>query len=319
MSARTTMQTAVQRYLDERRHLGFDLRFSGLSLMSFARYADAHNHHGPLTLALQMGWVQEHVLRTSPLTWARRLEILRPFAAYYRQFEPESVVPDSLTFGRGHRRLAPHIYHQKEVVDLLAAASALSPSGGLRPATYQALFGLIASTGLRLSEALHLQDGDVDLQNNALTVRKTKFSKSRCLPIHPTVTQALRAYRNFRDGVVGCETNRPFFVSPAGLALPKRTVHHVFERLRGHLGWVARGGHPHPRIHDLRHTFAVRRVQRWHENGTSVEHGMFTLCTYLGHAKISDTYWYLTGTPDLMGVVGSTFERFAMGQEVGHA
>jgi integrase/recombinase XerC len=317
MSAGTSMQTAVQRYLDERRRLGFDLRLAGGSLMRFARYADARRHRGPLTLALQIGWAQEHVRRTSPITWARRLEVVRPFAAYYQQFEPETVVPDLYTFGRGHRRLTPHIYSEKEIVDLIGAAGGLNPSGGLRPATYQALFGLIAAAGLRLSEALQIKDKDVDLRAGALTIRQTKFHKSRCLPLHPTVAEVLRTYRFKRDRAIGDKSEGSFFVSPAGDALPKRTVNHVFERLREHLGWVARGGHPNPRIQDLRHTFAVRCVQKWHESGSSIEHGLFFLCTYLGHAKISDTYWYLTGTPDLMGVVGETFERFVKG--VDHA
>ena len=109
-----------------------------------------------------------------------------------------------------------------------------------------------------------------------------------------------------------------FFVSRTGSELAKRTVHHVFDQLRRSLNWVARGDYPWPRIHDLRHTFAVRRVQRWHQDGTSLEHAMFMLCTYLGHAKISDTYWYLSGVPELMSVVGERFERFVGRSELHH-
>ena len=123
----TTIQTAVQRYLDERRQLGFDLSIAGKQLMRFARYADAHGHHGPLTLDIQLDWAREHVLRTGFVTWARRLEVVRPFAAYYRQFEPSSVVPDLKFFGPGHRRLAPHIYTDQEVCDLLEEAGRLTP------------------------------------------------------------------------------------------------------------------------------------------------------------------------------------------------
>lgn len=104
--------------------------------------------------------------------------------------------------------------------------------------------------------------------------------------------------------------HRLFFASEAGTALPKRTVENVFRRLQPHLGWQARGDYPFPRIHDLRHTFAVRRLQRWREEGQSIEHAMFWLCTYLGHAKISDTYWYLTGIPELMDTIGTRFEHF---------
>ncbi|MCC7082641.1 MAG: tyrosine-type recombinase/integrase [Burkholderiales bacterium] len=319
MSTSTMIRTAVQRYLDERRRLGFDLRIAGEQLMRFARYADARGHCGPLTLDLQLGWAREHVRRTGPITWARRLEIVRPFAAYYRRFEPQTAVPDLTTFGRGHRRLAPHIYTEQEIADLLDEAGRLSPAGGLRPATYQTLFGLIASTGLRLSEALHLREADVDLRSGTLTVRQTKFNKSRRLPMHPSTVHALCNYRRVRDRAAGRDPDEPFFVSLAGRALPSRTVHGVFAQLRDRLRWVARGGHPRPRIHDLRHAFAARRVQLWHQSGATLDHGMLLLCTYLGHAKISDTYWYLTGVPELMAVVGSKFERFALAQEAEHA
>jgi len=317
MSARNTIQVAVQRYLDERRRLGFDLRIAGGQLMRFARYADARGHQGALTLELQLDWAREHVRRTGPVTWARRVEIVRPFAAYYRQFEPQTEVPDLKIFGRGHRRLAPHIYTEQEICDLLDVAGHLTPQGGLRPATYRTLFGLIAAAGLRLSEALHLRDEDIDLQDATLTVRQTKFHKSRCLPIHPSVLQALSAYRQLRDRVVARRVDTPFFVSPSGNALPARTVENTFSRMRNRQGWRPRGEHAHLRIQDLRHTFATRRVQLWRAAGVPIDQAMFWLCTYLGHAKISDTYWYLTGVPELMAVIGAKFEDFAYG-EVNH-
>ncbi|MDM4771488.1 hypothetical protein [Solimonas sp. SE-A11] len=148
MSTSTSIQAAVQRYLDERRSLGFELGSAGGQLLRFGRFADARAHRGPLTLDLQFAWAREHMRRTTSITAARRLEVLRPFVKHYRQFEPDSVVPDQSALGRGHRRLAPHIYTEKEVIDLLRAARGLGPSGGLRPITYEALFGLIASTGL---------------------------------------------------------------------------------------------------------------------------------------------------------------------------
>jgi len=311
--SKNPIQIAAERYLEERRSLGFELGIAGSQLMHFARYADARGHCGPLTLDLQLDWARDH--GTAPITWARRLEIVRPFARYYRQFEPGTAVPDPMTFGRGHRRLAPHIYTEREICDLLEVAGRLCPHRGLRPATYRTLFGLIAVTGLRLSEALQLRSADVDLRTGALTVRKTKFRKSRLLPIHPSTVEALEQYRYVRDRAVSHDPELPFFVSRAGGRLPSRTVHSVFARLRTCLGWVARGGHPQPRIHDLRHTFAVRRVQLWHQSDVSLEHGTFLLSTYLGHAKVSDTYWYLTAVPELLVVVGTKFERFALGAE----
>ncbi len=317
MSCDHTIQAAVQRYLDERRRLGFALKSPGTELMRFARFADARGHRGPLTLDLQLDWAREHVARTGPVTAARRLEIVRPFAVHHRQFEPATVVPPPFILGHGHRRRAPHIYTDQEIGDLMEACGRMTPQDGLRPLTYRTLFGLIAATGLRISEALKLQVADVDLLSATLTVRQTKFHKSRCLALHASVVQALTDYLCARQRFVGRAGDTPVFATPTGLALSLRTVHHVFARLRDQLGWRSRGEHARPRIHDLRHTMVVRRVQRWNEDGVSIDHAMFWLCTYMGHAKISDTYWYLTGTPELMESVGVRFERFVL-QEAGH-
>ena len=219
-------------------------------------------------------------------------------------------MPEADTFGRSRRRLAPHLYTDREIVDLLAAADRLSPKGKLRPATYRALFGLIAATGLRVSEALRLGCADVDLDAGMLTVRQTKFAKSRLVPLHPTSVHALQQYLALRQRHVPTVKDGPFLVSASGTGLAKRTVHRVFDRLRKQLGWTARGGHAAPRIHDLRHTFICRRVQLWHEHGTDIDNAMVALSTYVGHAKVSDTYWYLTAAPDLMSVAGRRFEQF---------
>ena len=307
-----TVQAAVQCYLEERRRLGFALKSPGTELMRFARFADARGHQGPLTLELQLDWARKHVARTGPVTPARRLEIVRPFAAHHRQFEPATEVPPPFILGRGHRRLAPHIYTDREIGDLLDACDRMEPRGGLRPLTYKTLFGLIAATGLRISEALKLQVADVDLSGSTLTVRQTKFNKSRCLALHTSVVQALSDYFHARQRFVDCTGETAVFATPAGRALSSSAVRHIFGRLRDQLGWRARGEHALPRIHDLRHTMVVRRVQRWREEGASIDHAMFWLCTYLGHAKISDTYWHLTGTPELMELVGARFERLVL-------
>lgn len=310
MTRRTSMFAAVQQYLVERRRLGFELKSPATELVRFARYADARGHCGPLTQDLIVAWAREHVKRTSAVTAARRLEIVRPFAAYYRQFEPATEIPLPSMLGRAHRRLVPHIYTDREVAQLLQACGRLTPRDGLRPCTYGTLFGLIAAAGLRLSEALNLTVGDVDLAAGTVTIRQTKFRKSRCLPLQGSVIQALSSYCRSRDRSHAADPGDPFFVSEAGRSLPKRTVENVFLRLQPRLGWQARGDYPVPRIHDLRHTFAVRRLQRWREQGQSVDHALFWLCTYLGHAKISDTYWYLTGIPELMDTIGARFEQF---------
>jgi integrase/recombinase XerD len=311
MTQPRTMLALAEDYLAERRALGFDLVIPGTQVMAFARFLDESGHTGPLTTRVILDWVQGKARKATPLTWARRLDLLRPFAKYLRRLDPATEFPDPAIFGRSHRRLAPHIYTEQEIADLLAAARRLPPSGTLRPATYETIFGLIAATGLRLSEALHLLCRDIDLDHTLLTVRETKFRKSRHVPLHPTVVAALQRYLKVRADYETIGANALLFLSSSGGQLPKRTVHSVFEKLRRELGWAARGAYDAPRIHDLRHTFICRRIQLWHDRGADIDNAVAALSTYVGHVKVSDTYWYLTGVPELMAVAGQRFEHFA--------
>jgi integrase len=310
MTAFPSMQSLVQTYLEERRSAGFALEIPGKLLVGFARFSDQRGHRGPITEQLILDWVQGCARRATPFTWARRLQTIRPFARFCSRLDRATYIPEQSIFGRAKRRLTPHIYTDCEITDLLRAAGQLKPEGTLRPATYKTLLGLIAATGLRISEALKLRFVDLDFARGVLTVRQTKFTKSRLVPLHPTVTSALSCYAVVRQRAIPAEPKSFFFVGSSGTALPKSTVHHAFQQLRKGLGWKARGSHPFPRIHDLRHTFICRRVQLWHEQGADIDYAMLALATYVGHAKVSDTYWYLTGVPDLMAVAGRNFEGF---------
>jgi len=311
MTGACTMLSLAEDYLTERRALGFDLRMAAHYITTFARFADERDHSGPLTNDIVLNWVQGQAKQANPYSWARRLEVLRPFARYLARLDPNTEFPPTAIFGRSHRRLAPHIYSDQEIRDLVAAASHLAPEGGLRPATYATIFGLIAATGLRRSEALHLRCGDVDLDGAFLTVRNTKFRKSRHVPIHTTVVIALRRYLAVRARHSMLAEDSPLFLSPAGGFIAEQRINKVFGKLRTNLGWTARGGLGEVRIHDLRHTFICRRIQLWQEHGANIDNAMAALSTYVGHAKISDTYWYLTGIPELMAVSGKRFELFA--------
>jgi integrase len=200
---------------------------------------------------------------------------------------------------------------EAELSALVAAARALAPSTGLRPHTYATLFGLLACTGLRVSEAVKLARDDVDWPRGLLTVRQTKFRKSRLVPLHATTLAALRAYAARRDRLYPSPTTGAFFLTGRGTALPRSSVGVTFWKLRTRLGWAAGHTRPKPRIHDLRHTFACRRLQRWYADGVDVDHAVAALSTYLGHATVRDTYWYLTGTPELLALATARFERFA--------
>ena len=316
MSARIGLQQRINDYLTERHRLGFELRSRDTLLTGFARYVAARHHHGPLTADLMIEWARHDKWHhETPATWAVRLARVRHFARYLKQFEPETEVPEESVFGPEAGRVAPHIFHDEEIVQLLAAACLIGPPGSIRPATYETLFGLMASTGLRVSEAIHLLDTDVDLKLGMLTIRQTKFAKSRQLPIHPTAVAALRKYRRQRARHVATIAEMPFLISSRGRRLGEplcgRQVHRVFNMLRDSLHLVNRGGHAAPRLHDLRHTFAVRRMMLWHAEGTDIDQMMLALSTYMGHAEIFYTYWYLTAVPELMALAGGKFECFA--------
>ena len=315
MSARASLQARIEQYLAERRHLGFKLDQMAYALSGFALYVTEVGHRGPLTVDLMAAWAQQtrrdHDTRA---TSARRLHRLRPFTRWLRQFEPATEVPEEALFGRVPGRLAPHIYREDEIVQLLDAAGRIGPAGSLRGAVFQTLFGLVACTGLRISEALALRDADVDLKSGVLTIRRSKFGKSRLVPLHPSAVQALARYRARRARHVPATPDTPLFITTRGRllghAVSDRQAHRIFDRLRKQLGWVNRGCHDAPRIHDLRHSFAVRRLVLWHEQGEGIDQRMLALSTYLGHTKISNTYWYLSAVPELIELIGKRFEHF---------
>jgi len=207
---------------------------------------------------------------------------------------------------------------------LLAAARRLGPATAPRGIVFETLFGLVASCGLRIGEALSLRNADVDLRHGMLLIRKAKFGKSRQVPMHPSTIEALRRYRLTLD-MAGepAEPEAAFFIGTRGqrhgLPLGDRQVHRVFVELREQLGWRNRGNHHAPRIHDLRHTFVVRRITQWQTKGVDVDQAMLALSTYVGHAEVGNTYWYLSAAPELMVVAGDRFAAFAAHREVPNA
>jgi len=308
MTNESTMGTLVEDYVARRRSLGFALRIEAGQLRSFARFADASGHSGPLTMDLITRWATDPGRRVRRFP-GRRLDVIRPFARDRAGVDPANEIPSVNLLGPARRRGVRHIYTDAQLIALVAEAHKLGPAGGLRPATYATLFGLLAACGLRVSEALRLTRADVDLEHAVLTVRMTKFRKSRLVPLHATTTDALRAYAQHRGQVVPRRAAETFFVTKAGAALPYTTVQQVFKRLRVALGWD--GADPRPRIHDLRHTFACRRLGAWYAAGVDAAVRVAALATYLGHAHISDTYWYLTGSPELLALAAQRFELFA--------
>lgn len=325
MSALPSLHARVERYLVERRRLGFSDRSQAYALRGFERHVQAVSHRGPLTVEVMADWARRDSHGSSnPLTWARRLKLLRSFLRWLQQFEPRTEVPDDAIFGRLPERQAPHIYSEPEIIDLLAAARRLGPTPGLRGVVFETLFGLIASTGMRISEALSLHNQDVDLKYGMLTIHQTKFGKSRQVPMHLSTVEALRRYRWMRE-LTGesAQENSPFFVGTRGrrrgLPLSTHQVDRVFAGLREQLGWRNRGAHHAPRIHDLRHTFVVRRIVLWQAQGVDIDQAMLSLSTYVGHAMVTNTYWYLSAVPELMALAAGRFESFMPQPEVSDA
>jgi integrase len=307
-STEKTMKELAQEYLAFRRSLGFQLRVEGQQLLKFAEFVDRSDHSGPLTTELALRWA---CLPTgaSPLYRARRLEVVRGFARFRAIFDDGTEIPAQRLLGEAHRRTAPHVYSDGEISDLLHAASRLSPHGGIRPRTFQTLFGLLASTGLRISEALRLRLKDVDSNQQLLVIKETKFQKTRLVPLHPSVAAKLDSYIGFRDQCVPLSESDTLFVSARGTALNYSTVRNTFRTLCKRLGWKPEDGRRRPRMYDLRHTFACRRLLQWYRDGIEIDHAISSLSTYMGHVKVTDTYWYLTGTPELFRVAAERFEQ----------
>lgn len=304
-----TMLDAVEEYLSARRQLGYELHTEGRQLQRFARFADRLGHEGPVTNELAFRWATLPD-QADPLYRARRLDLIRRFARHRALLDPRTEVPPEGALGPSYRRPAPYIYSTAEICALLKAAGRLGPSNGLRPHTYTTLFGLLACTGLRISEALRLTRADVDLKTGILRIGRTKFHKSRLVPVHATTTRALRDYTLHRERYLPCSEEPSFFLTERGTGLKYHKTLLVFLQLRETLGWNGDSSRP-PRIHDLRHTFAVRTLLRWYQTNACIGNKIATLATYLGHVKVTDTYWYLSAVPELMAAAAARFEAGA--------
>ena len=281
MNRCSNMQERVDAYLTTRRRLGYALHIEGQQLRRFAQFADARGHAGAITTDLALEWACASA-RSGPIGHARRLDVVRPFAKFCASFEAETQNPPVGALGPAHRRLTPHIYTDAEIGQLLAAAGELIPTRGLRPASMRCLLGLLAATGLRVSEALHLQRDDVDLARGMLCVRQTKFRKSRYVALHPSASTALSEYAAVRNRYLPLPREEVFFLLDHGGPLRYGHALYAFHRIRRQLGWDRPPGRrPRPRLYDLRHTFACRRLLQWYREGRRFD---------LGRAAVVDLF-----------------------------
>lgn len=301
---------SVERYLEQRRALGYALASEGRQLRSFACFLAEHAAVGRLTVELALEWASRSP-SGSPIAQARRLRVARGFARFVAIEHPDTEIPPRRLLGRTHRRLPPTIFTETEIRALLQAAAELPPQGGLRPLSMRALLGLLAASGLRPGEAVRLERDDVDDSQGVIYVRAGKSGRARDVWLHPTATEALRRYAEARDERVSALDSEAFFLRGTGKPLGIRHADYGFRCLCRALGWRRRtGGHQWPRLYDLRHTFVCHRLLAWYAAGEPVEAKIPYLATYLGHRKISSTYWYLTGIPELMDLSARRFEAF---------
>ena len=294
------LHAALDEYLSVRRTLGFKLRDEGTALPKFLRFLEKKGASYITTdLALQWATQPQNVL---PSHWARRLSMVRNFAQFRSAKDRRTEIPPQSLLPYRYHRKTPYIYDDDEISRLLNAASHLQSTTALRAATYTTLFGLIASTGMRISEPIALDCKDVDLTQAILTVRCTRFGKTRLVPIHSSTVDKLAEYSQLRSRIFISPKSSSFFVSERGTRLTQCSVRYTFVKLSREIGLRAPHDSHGPRVHDMRHTFAVKTLLRWYQTGVDVERHMPELATYLGHTHVNDTYWYISAVPELLSL-----------------
>lgn len=301
------LHQTVEDYLQIRRSLGFKLESAGRLIPQFIDYLESV---GADTITI------EHALRwatlprdANPVWWGVRLTAVRGFARYVQTINPATEVPPRavLPIASGRRRPTPYIYSQAEIVSLMTIAGSWRPR--LSAATMQTLIGLLAVTGIRIGEAIRLDRCDLDLDRRRLIIRNSKFGKSRRLPLHTTTIRALRSYMLRREELRPDVCTPALLITATGKRLERNNVERQFRQLRRQAGLASRPGCRPPRIHDIRHSFAVRTMlDSYRTNGDPVT-PVAQLATYLGHADPAASYWYLSAAPELLGLAAARLEH----------
>lgn len=308
----TTLKLLINDYLCLRRSLGYKLIDTEYILKKFFLFLE-QEHAVYINTEKLLQWIDiSKSLSLSQKSY--RYSIIRKFAQYAHAIDASHEVPQYRLISCKSKRISPHIYSDCEISNLLKACKNLSAGNGLRRYTYFTIFGLLAITGMRISEATSLKRNDVDLTTGIITIRESKFSKSRCIPVHNTTIKFLSEYIRYRNKIYPKTEIDSFFLSDPGTVLTSAVLRVMFLRISHHIGFRKKNQKYGPRIHDLRHTFAVKTVIRWYKNGDNVDMKMPLLSTYLGHVKPSDTYWYLSSIPELVGLAAIKLEAFQGGK-----
>jgi integrase/recombinase XerD len=303
----SALRQAAEEYLAMRRALGFKLTAQGRQLMSFIEFCEARGA-GHVTTGLALDWATQTSRGSRDEVYhSRRLMVVRIFARHLAALDPATEVPPEDMLPHHYRRIAPHLYSPDQIAALMAAAGRLTPP--LRAATWQTLIGLLAVTGMRQSEARHLNRDQVDLDAGVLTITDSKFGKARQLFLHPTAVAALRGYQRRRDLWCPAPAAPAFFVSTRGTRLNTHTITHAFAVLIDDAGIAAPPGRRRPRMHDLRHSFTVASLLDFYRDGGDVAARLPLLSTWLGHVDPKSTYWYLQAVPELLALAAGRLEQ----------
>jgi len=297
-----SLQHHLAEYIAARRALGTRLEEPAQTLRQFLKFLTRKKARF-ITIPLALEWSQQS-RDVQRATWARKLSMVRQFARWMNVIDPRHQVPPRRLLDVRHRRSKPHIYSDEEITRLMAEAARLKSSNGMKALTMETLIGLLAATGLRPGEAAALDQADVNLEAQLLTVRQSKFGKSRLVPIHSSTVAALKRYALERDRIFRHPSSSLFLVSERGKALDMGTVRRWLCKISRACG-LRREAKGHrcgrgPRLQDLRHTFATRRLVEWYKTGCNVAVQMPKLATYLGHSSVGCTYWYIEAVPELL-------------------
>ncbi|WP_158921949.1 tyrosine-type recombinase/integrase [Acidisphaera sp. S103] len=303
----SAMREALRDYLAMRRSLGFKLHSEGTRLVSFIDFLEqAKADYISVDKALAWARIPASV---QPAQWAQRLSYVRGFARYCAAIDPRTEIPPAGLLPFNYQRPTPYFFSDEDIRALLRAALELRAKDGLRNHTYHCLLGLLSVSGLRIAEALGLTMDDVDLDDAILTIRSSKFGKSRLVPLHASTVKTLADYRERRARFLAGRQTAHWFVNRRGERLGYDAVDGVFQRLVKLVGMIAQNQRRRPRLHDLRHRFAMITVLQWYHEGQDVERRLPVLSAYLGHVEVRDTYWYLSACPPLLAAARDRLER----------
>lgn len=307
------LQSRLADYLAVRHRLGYALTDTGRCLRSFVVFAEGQRAKH-ITTELALRWATSFP-SIQAATRAARLGMVRLFAAWCRTLDPATEIVPAGLLPHKYQRTRPYIYSDDEILRLLEACRLLSSKSGLRARAYATFFGLLAVTGMRVSEAASLARGDVSLEDGVLTLRRTKLGKTRLVPVDRSTLAVLRGYARRRDEIVGSPNNQSFFLSERGTPITGWGARYNFAKVSREVGLRASaGGNRHgrgPRLHDLRHRFAVHALLAWYRAGRDVDTEIPKLATYLGHVHVNDTYWYLEAVPELLELATARLEAQA--------